>query len=342
MKKLYYIALSALLFTSCQKLLLPGVADNNPVNNFDEMWRGYKDYYGLFKVKHIDWDSMYTLYRPKVNNQLSETELYSVLCELIKPLSDPHVFLQPTSQALPRYESHIFFRENKVQKDFSINLVRQQYLPEMKTIDARFHYGILPGNIGYIHFSEFGMPLSFYKMQLDIVIDALKDTRAMVMDIRDHAGGDDVVSRYVAGRFAASKQNFMTVRKKSGPGTDDFTVPVYWYVQPEDNTYTKPVALLTTKWTTSAGETFTWAMNTQPQITQVGDTTAGGFSDVTARELLNGWLYFISVGDYRDAKDNSNEGQGIPPKKYVVNTAQDIAGKKDKVLEAAMQFLESM
>ena len=341
MKKLYYITLSVLLMSSCQKALLPDVAGNTPVNNFDEMWRGYKDYYGLFKVKNVNWDSLYAVHRLNVNNQLSEKELYTVLCELIKPLNDPHVFLQPTSQGLPRYESNVFFRENKVQKDFSIDVVRLNYLPDMKTIDAHFHYGILPGNIGYIHFNEFGMPLSFYKMQLDKIIDALKDTKALVMDIRDHAGGDDVVSRYVAGRFASSRQLYMTVRKRNGPHMDDFSSPASWYVQPEGNTYTKPMALLTTRWTASAAETFTWAMNTQSHVIQMGDRTAGGFSDVTARELLNGWLYFISVGDYRDAHNRSCEGSGITPQKYIVNTAQDIADGKDNVLENAIQLLEN-
>jgi hypothetical protein len=342
MKKPYYTILLALSIISCQKILLPAAAENSPVNNFEEMWQGYKSYYGLFKVKHIDWDSMHAVYRTKVHNQMSETELYALLCALIKPLNDPHVFLQPTSQGLPRYESSVFFRENKVQREFSIDLVRSKYLPEMKTIDQHFHYGILPGNTGYIHFNEFGMPISFYKMQLDKVIDSLKSTKALIMDIRDHAGGDDEVSRYVAGRFASSKQLFMTTRKRNGPNADDFTSPVSWYVQPGGSTYTKPVALLTTRWTTSAGETFTWAMNTQPQITQIGDTTAGGFSDVTARELPNGWLYFISVGDYRDSEGNSREGQGIPPKEHITNTAQDIADKKDRVLEAALQFLDGL
>ena len=78
--------------------------------------------------------------------------------------------------------------------------------------------------------------------------------------------------------------------------------------------YTKPVELLTTRWTASAGETFTWAITAH--ITQIGDTTSGGFSDVIARELPNGWLYFVSVGDFRNAEGKSEEGTGIVPAHY--------------------------
>lgn len=131
-----------------------------------------------------------------------------------------------------------------------------------------------------------------------------------------------------------------TVKKRNVPDKDNFSYPVAWYVQPEPDAYTQPIILLTSRWTTSAGETFTWAMNTQANIKQVGDTTAGGFSDLLPRELPNGWLYFISVGDYRDANGNNMEGKGIAPKKRVINTKENIHSQKDIVLEEAIKMLQ--
>jgi C-terminal processing protease CtpA/Prc len=303
------------------------------------MWKGYDRWYGLFETHHINWDSVHDRFRPLVNNNMTPEELYEVLCNLIKPLNDPHVFLQPTSERLPRYESSVFFRENKVQRDFSINVIKDKYLLSLITVDDHLHYGILPENIGYLHFGEFGMPVSFYKMQLDKILDSLKNTRALIIDIRDHGGGDDEVSRYVAGRFAREPRLFMTTKKRNGPKHNNFTAAHAWYVQPEENAYTKPIILLTTRWTTSAGETFTWAMNTQQHVTQIGDTTAGGFTDLIARELPNGWLYFTGVGDYRDAEGNSKEGIGIAPVKTITNSRDDIQSAKDLVLEEAIRML---
>ena len=71
-------------------------------------------------------------------------------------------------------------------------------------------------------------------------------------------------------------------------------------------------------------------------LSLIGDTTAGGFSDVNARKLPNGWLYFVSVGDFRNAEGNSEEGKGIAPAIYAVNTKQDIDNGKDIVLELAI------
>jgi C-terminal processing protease CtpA/Prc len=342
MKPSFACLLLIFLSVACQKAFFPSVLENTPANNFEEMWKGYDQWYGLFDVKNIRWNEVHDSCARLVREGMSEKELYGVLSGMITPLNDPHVFLQPTSGGLPRYESSVFFRNNKVQRNFSLDVLKSSYLPSLVTVDEHFHYGILAGNIGYIHFGEFPMPVSFYRMQLDKILDTLKNVKALVVDIRDHAGGDDEVSRYVAGRFAAETKLFMTVRKRNGPRHQDFTAPAAWYVQPEGNMqYTRPVMLLTTRWTTSAGETFTWAMNTQQHITQLGDTTAGGFSDVISRELPNGWLYFVGVGDYRNAGGASEEGKGIAPAVYLVNTIADIKAGKDRVLEKAMELLNN-
>jgi C-terminal processing protease CtpA/Prc len=268
---------------------------------------------------------------------MSNRQLYDVLSRMITPLDDIHAFLQPTSDGLPRYESSEFFRNNKVQQDFSIDVVKKNYLPSLITVDENLHYGKLDGNIGYLHFGEFGMPVNFYKQKMPEIMLALKDAKAIIVDIRDHSGGDDQVSRYLAGWFANEKALFMTTRKRNGPGRNNFTAPDSWYVDKQgDYQYTRPVVLLTTRWTASAGETFTWAMNTQLQVTQMGDTTAGGFTDVISRELPNGWLYFVGVGDYRNASGKSEEGIGVAPKIYIINTKNDIDAGRDKVLEQAI------
>lgn len=213
---------------------------------------------------------------------------------MITPLDDIHVFLQPTSDQLPRYESSYFFRINKKQEDFSLNLVRQKYFPAIKTVDDHLQYGISNDNIGYIHFGEFDKPLGFYEKQMPVIMHYLRNTIGIIVDIRNHAGGDDQVSRYVAGWFASSRKLFMTTRKRTGTNRNEFGPLVEWYVDKQgDFQFTKPVKLLTTRWTASAGETFTWAMNTQTTVQQMGDTTAGGFTDVISRELPNGWLYFL-------------------------------------------------
>lgn len=338
--RFYTVLFVAFSFASCQKTLTGKTIHNTPANNYQELWNGIDQWYGLFEARPINWDSVFQVHQKDVSDTMSVTALYDALCKMITPLNDPHVFLQPTTHGLPRYESSVFFRENKVQNDFSIATIKANYIPALKTVDDKLHYGITADNIGYIHFGEFGMPVKFYKQQMATIMPFLADTRGLVIDIRNHAGGDDEVSRYIAGWFAAERKLFMTVRKRNGVHRNEFTAPQSWYTDPQTSqAYTKPIVVLTTRWTASAGETFTWALNTQSHIIHIGDTTSGGFSDVISRELPNGWLYFVSVGDYRNAAGQSEEGKGIVPAIRIINTKEDITSGKDKVLEAALQRL---
>jgi hypothetical protein len=170
MKAIMISSVIIIMFTSCQKALIGSTTSNTPVNNFESMWKGYDELYGMFTVKNINWDSLHDVWKPQVTGNTSNQQLYTVLSEMIKPLNDIHVFLQPTSDGLPRYESTEFFRTHSAQQDFSIDVIKQNYLPSLITIDDNFHYGILPNNIGYIHFSSFGMPVDFYKMQMNKIM----------------------------------------------------------------------------------------------------------------------------------------------------------------------------
>lgn len=343
MKKNFLLLLISIMFltlSSCQKMLIGTPASNTPATNFEELWKGYDQYYGLFSTSHLNWDSVYNACKPKVYNSMSNRQLYDLFSQMLSSFNNIHVFLQPTTDGLPRYESSKFYINHKVQEDFKMDVVKN-YIPDLITINEKFHYGVTADNIGYLHFGSFDMPVGFYNNQLFTVMNKLKDTKGIIVDIRDHEGGDDKVSKYISGLFASNENLFMITKKKNGPQHENFTAPQNWYVKKEGAyQYTKPVILLTSKWSASAAETFTWAMKTQSHLTQMGDTTAGGFSDILARELPNGWLYFIPVGDYRNSKGESEEGKGIVPDLLIVNKKQDIDAGVDKVLQAAISRLK--
>ncbi|MBK6485065.1 MAG: S41 family peptidase [Chitinophagaceae bacterium] len=336
--QLTIMAFISMTLFSCQKMLLEPEVENNPVANFEELWKGYDEWYGLFDVKEIDWQEIYAIYKPQVNANTTEAELKDIFHSMIDPLNDNHVFIITTANE-PRIESGIF-DTLKVQTDFSLDVVRTNYIPELIHYGASIDYGTLPGNIGYVHLGDFTPSQKFYGEAMDKILDELKNTEGMVLDIRDNPGGNDATAQAVAGRFASQQQIYMTVSKKSGPAHDDFTEPFSWYVTPAgESQYTKPVVLLTSRWTQSAGETFALAMQQLSNVKQLGDYTSGAFSDNIARELPNGWYYFVSIGDYRDASGNSLEGIGVEPDMKIVNTKEETLSGVDKALEKAVKLL---
>ena len=335
--KLFLILVTAMFFTSCEEILIGPAVSNDPISNFEEMWKSYDQYYGLFEVKEVDWQATYNQYRPQINEQTTDDQLKTIFHEMIDLLDDNHTFIITTENE-PRIESGIF-DTLKVQTDFSLDLI-PSYVSDFTHYGTAIDYGMLAGNIGYIHLGDFIPSRKYFEEALDQIIGKLKDTDGLVIDIRDNPGGNDVAAQYVAGRFAAERKLYMNVRKKSGPGPNDFTQAIPWHVEPTGGTrYTNPIVLLTSRWTQSAGETFTLAMQELTNVTQLGDFTSGAFSDNIARELPNGWFCFMSIGDYRAADGESYEGIGVKPDLWLVNSKQDILSGKDRTLEKALELL---
>ena len=329
-----------LSFTSCQEMMVGKVPDNSNEHNFRLMWEKFDSHYGLFLVKNIDWNAVYDSHLPMARAAKTDEELFSVLSSAVHVLNDKHVNIYTNNPQLADYNSgengHI-----PAQEDFDFKVVKAHYLTEYHEETADFGYGTLTPEIGYIHVNSFQEKFSIYEKNMDKALDALVSTKGIVFDIRDHKGGNDNVSKYIAGRFASSKKLFMTSKKRNGPGHDQFEAQLNWYVEPTGKIqYTKPVILLTTATTVSAGETFTFAMKENDNVTHMGTKTAGAFSDQIAHEMPNGWLFTVSVGDYRGSDSKSYEGVGIAPEIVSKNQKPDVLKGIDKTLELALEILK--
>ena len=270
----------------------------------------------------------------------TDAELFSVLSSAVRVLDDKHINIYTNSPQLTDYNSgengHI-----PAQEDFDFKIVREKYLTEYHQETEDFVYGKLTPEVGYIHIESFQGEFSFYEKNMEKAMAALASTKGIVFDIRNHKGGSDLVSKHIAGRFASSKKLFMTSKKRNGPRYDQFEAPINWYVEPTGKSqYTKPVILLTTSTTISAGETFTFAMNENVNVTHMGTKTAGAFSDVIAHQLPNGWIITVGVGDYRGSDGKSYEGIGIRPKIISENKKVDVLNGVDKTLEMALERME--
>jgi carboxyl-terminal processing protease len=328
-----------IILSSCEEFMVGEFPDNKPTENFQLMWDKFDSHYGLFLVKKIDWDSIYAVHWPQAQKANSDEELFPVLTSMLSNLNDKHVNIYTTNKTLADYNSG-FNGHLSANEDFLFEVVQDNYLIEHHHLAEDIDYGKLGSDLGYIYMGAFKENLGNFEQYMDKIINALVDTEGIVFDIRNHSGGSDHVSKYIAGRFATSKKLFMTSKKRNGPEHNDFESEMHWYVQAEGKKqYTKPVVLLTDEFTISAGETFTFAMRENINVTHMGDTTAGAFSDEVFFELLNGWVYSVSVGDYRGSDGKSYEGIGIAPDVYSRNEKNDVLNGVDATLEKAIKFL---
>lgn len=333
-----------LMMASCEDELIGREETNTPVNNFEYFWKSFDARYGLFEVKSIDWNSIHQQFRSRVNDNMTDEELYNVLCDMIVLLNDNHVNLYPTNGTLPAFPGGVLSYKNgvlnikRIQEDYDADVVKK-YLTEFRKMTDNLSYGRLPGNIGYINFKGTDA-LKAAKETMTDMLTALKETKGLIIDIRGNYGGNDVVSQYIAGCFAKEKKAYMITRKRNGPQHSDFEAPQTWYVEPSGPLqYTNPIVVLTSAFSQSTAETFALAMNELDHVTLAGDTTAGSYSDNPTTEMYNGWMFSLSVGDFRTPDGKSYEGIGTAPDVWVCNTKEDLLAGKDRMLERAMELL---
>jgi carboxyl-terminal processing protease len=335
----YLVSLFLLLgLGGCEKSLVGPTMPNNPEQNFEILWQEYDRLSAFISVKNIDWQALYAQYRPLVKPTTTDAELFKILSEMLDHLDDSHLTMLAPGNNPMRYDGGLAGK--LTHEDFSLKVVNEKYLTEAKEYSDNILYGKLSPNLGYIHLRHCDYDAAFYQKAMDKILGDLEEVNGLVLDLRDFEGGLDKNAAYLAGRFATAKNLFMTSRKRNGPNHNDFTPPTNWYVQPEGKTpYTKPVVVLTNRWTASSGEILLWALKAAKPVVQVGDTTLGCYSDQARRELPNGWYYTISVNDIRAVDGKSYEGVGIAPDILVENTKSVVLSGKDLALEKAIQAI---
>lgn len=345
MKKTIFNSFILLCFlTSCEKVFLGTDEVNDPQNNFEILWTDFDEHYGLFKARNIDWDSVYTVYRPLVTNTTTDDELYDIFVSMLSLLDDSHTFIGINSD---KYYTSGGENRDQIEAELSLDLLKQKYLGNLKEIaiehdpDLPHFYGNIKNkNIGYINLQ---FVLADDNNFMDDILTDIDHYKAIILDLRNNNGGDDQIAAEIAGRFASSEQLIYTVEEKTGPNPNDFDEPIAYHSEKRGSqNYTKPVIVLTDNNTISGAEVLLIHLNSFDHVVQMGDTTSGDFSDASMRRFLpNGWQYQYSFQQFLLADGRSLDGLGHVPDVQIRNTENDINSGNDVVIEHAIDYLLS-
>jgi len=337
----------------------------DPVFNFETLWQMFDRHYGSFIPKRIDWNLLHRTYSPMVKHETTQDELFKIMIGLLEHLNDNHVKLQ--SKAPPRFfRSGVLGNINRDSggehipvgyniPDFSLDLVKTKYLkgryeerlPGTK-LAAYFGgdfplyiYAWIDKGVGYLHLRNFDEEEKTADI-MDEIVEEFKDARGLILDVRGNGGGWDSVAKTIADRFADRKRLFMTTQVRNGPKHSDFDPPLFWYAEPKGPLqFTKPIVMLTHRWTISAGDCFVLAMRVFPHVINLGEFTSGAYSDEYWDTLPNGWRVCICNKLYQDPDGVCWEGIGTPPNIRMLNTKEDIVQGRDRVLERAVDLIKA-
>jgi hypothetical protein len=327
-------------FCGCEKMFFKDDISNSPVNNFEMFWSDFDKFYPSFGIKHINWDSVYSINRPEITDRTTGIELFNILSGMIRPFKDGHVTLVSNYGKCNSYSMPPEYYSN-------MRMYPQSYLSSFEINNSNISYWPLKDyNIGYISINTFNVKSGTFVysdnsfLLIDDIIKQFKEKDGLIIDLRWNGGGLPANVETIVNRFADKKRLYLKLHSKNGPGEDDFSGWIDYYIEPKGSEqFLKPVVVLTSKSTGSAAEWFTLAMKTLPNTTVVGDTTTGCFSPKVERELPNGWSFTLSSKIAVSADMVQYEGFGIPPDYTVLNTKNELDNKRDAMLEKGIELI---
>ena len=333
--KLSVLVFLITILNSCENIYISQAESDLNVEDFEAAWDRVNAVYPYLDYKHINWDSIYTVYKPQAE-QAKGDEIYTVLIEMLGELKDMHVYVK--SDGGKYISTYYAPRWIKDKYAYSPIVVRNYFDHELKiTGEGTIEYEIIPGNIGYIYIGTFDddyLTNYFY-----IALDYVKDTKGLILDIRHNNGGSyqnlvAVVSRFVV--TPLEKPEYYLLGE---------LIPLPPFEPQGPFQYVNPIVVLINGVCYSTGDIFPEVMKQIPTITLVGDTTGGGSSGSTSSapaeyELPSGKRIFVGTTDWRAYDGLPLEWRGCFPDIRIEQTKSDIEAGIDRQLEYAIEMLK--
>jgi len=214
-------------------------------------------------------------------------------------------------------------------RTYAFELTRQRFVD----------FGRHPSGAGYIRIESFNGRQEI-ATEFDRALEALKDTPALILDVRGNPGGFGDAQPHIVGRFITNKTLVAISYRKNGPAHRDLDRQQNFFDPAGEWQYTHPMALLIDGETGSAADLFTCYMRSTGRVLTVGSPTHGNLSGVAAYAVLPcGLIVRISNGYICDATGKPIEGVGNEPDVPVSPSISDFLAGRDPVLERAAALL---
>lgn len=168
----------------------------------------------------------------------------------------------------------------------------------------------LPGNVGYLELRGFDAA-TFVAPAYTAAMLLLAGTDALILDLRRNGGGSAGSVAYLMSHFFPLGD----IRHLSDfYDRETNTTQQYWTVPAVAQRYDKPVYVLTSARTFSAGEDCAYSFQAQKRGIVVGETTGGGSNPVRWFGLGHGITVAIPTGSVINAVTKTNwEHVGVKP-----------------------------
>ncbi|MDY8135869.1 S41 family peptidase [Aquimarina sp. 2201CG5-10] len=206
-------------------------------------------------------------------------------------------------------------KEKKSDKSFTEDLSRYR-APMLRG------FQLMESNIGYIDLAFFG-GADIHRSKIDMVMKEMEKADAIIIDMRRNGGGSPHTVNYLSSYFFNEKILLNTIYSRADNHSEEmWVVDVDGVKRPE-----VPVYILTSSYTFSGAEDFSYTMQSRKRAVVIGEITGGGAHPTRFYPLEKGFGIGIPFARTVNTVTKTNwEGTGVQP---------DIKRKADDALEEA-------
>lgn len=287
--------------------------------------------YSYADLRVRNWESTFEAAKPSILAAKTDVAWAREVAHMLEPTADIHLYL--------RAGARIFATGRRAVDPLYRRRLLRRYFRPRSAGNSHALYARTQDGIGYLMISSWTE-----RVDLDAVDQALGELRAckaIIIDARPNAGGNERLAQRIAAWFVAGKQTYAKNRYRLGSGKDGFGPALDRVLEGNQNPekqYRGPIAVLTSRYVMSSNESFVMMLQQANDCTVVGQPTYGSSGNPKAHELGNGVT--IMVPSWQDLRLDRSciEGEGIKPDVLVEATAKDLLSR-DPILEKALELL---
>jgi hypothetical protein len=328
--KLLTLIIIVALVAGCEQLLIEENSDTRNVEDFETTWQTINEIYPLLEFKNIEWDSVYTIYKPLAEKSKGD-EIYTILFDMLNRLKDGHIkILTKGGWPISTYTAHRYERDKN---SYNPLVIRNYFSKELRLAGQyKMEYEYLTSELGYVYISTFSN--GDWKYDFDKVLQYFSGSEGLIIDIRNNSGGSGSTFYYMLSKFLRTPI-IDTAFYTDGART--------YIINPDNsNQYLKPVVILINGTSASAAEMFPSLMKNESNVTLIGDTTAGLGGNTYLFDLPSRKRIQIIDRYYKSYNNVVIEWNGVAPDIRVEQTESDIRNGVDNQLEYARDYLNEI
>ena len=168
----------------------------------------------------------------------------------------------------------------------------------------------LPGNVGYLKFNGFHDP-DICGEVASREMNRLANTTALIVDLRENGGGDPAMVAHISSYLFDTRTHLNDLWTRRTNRTEEF-----WTRDVPGPKFggTKPVYVLTSSYTFSGAEEFTYNLKNLKRATIIGETTGGGAHPVDGHRIDDHFMIGVPFARAINPYSKTNwEGSGVTP-----------------------------